>query len=237
MGCAIDVRNRTRKDGAMTLNPGVTDTRTERQAAQAWAFDRIGEHYDEAFPHKEGQVAAGEWLLERLSPGSRVLDVGCGTGTPTAGQFTDAGHDVTGIDISEGMLALACRDVPKADFRLLDVADLDPSLGDFSGIVAFFSLLMLPRAEIPAVLQKLHDLLEPGGYFLLSMVEADLDDTPIHFLGSPIRVTGYVRDELRSLVTDAGFEIIELRHLSYAPASTEVPPEMQLFVFCRDGRR
>jgi SAM-dependent methyltransferase len=213
-------------------------SRADRQAAQAWAFDRIGEHYDEAFPHKDGQLAAGDWLLERLPPGSQVLDVGCGTGMPTARQLTDAGHEVTGVDISEEMLRLARRDVPEAEFRCLDIVDLDPSLGDFVAVVAFFSLLMLPRAEIPAVLTKIHDLIRPDGYFLLSMVEADLDDTPIHFLGSPVRVTGYIRGELQELVTAAGFEVAELRHLSYAPASTELPPEVQLFLFCRrDGRR
>lgn len=222
----------------MTQDPDIMRSRADRQAAQAWAFDRIGEHYDEAFPHKDGQLAAGDWLLERLPPGSQVLDVGCGTGMPTARQLTDAGHEVTGIDISEEMLRLARRDVPEAEFRCLDIVDLDPSLGDFAAVVAFFSLLMLPRAEIPAVLTKIHDLIRPDGYFLLSMVEADLDDTPIHFLGSPVRVTGYIRGELQELVTAAGFEVGELRHLSYAPASTELPPEVQLFLFCRrDGRR
>jgi SAM-dependent methyltransferase len=222
----------------MTQVLDLTHVRAERRAAQAWAFDRIGEHYDAAFPHKEGQNAAGEWLIERLPPRSRVLDVGCGTGTPTARRLADAGHEVTGIDISGGMLALARRAVPAAKFHSLDVADLDRSLGDFTAIVAFFSLLMLPRAEIPMALERIYDLLEPGGHFLLSMVEADLDDTPIHFLGNQVRVTGYVRDELREVVTRAGFEVSELRHLSYAPASTRVPPEVQLFLFCRrDGRR
>lgn len=222
----------------MTQDPDVMRSRADRQAAQAWAFDRIGEHYDEAFPHKEGQLAAGELLLERLPPGSRVLDAGCGTGIPTARQLTDAGHEVIGIDISEEMLRLAGRDVPEAEFRHLDIMDLDPSLGDFAAVVAFFSLLMLPRADIPPVLTKIHDLLRPDGYFLLSMVEADLDDTPFHFLGSPVRVTGYIRGELQELVTKAGFEVVDLRHLSYAPASTELPPEVQLFLFCRrDGRR
>lgn len=222
----------------MTQDPDVTRSRTDRQAAQAWAFDRIGEHYDEAFPHKEGQLSAGEWLLEHLAPGSRVLDVGCGTGIPTARQLVDAGHHVVGVDISEEMLRLARRDVPEAEFRHLDIIHLDRSLGDFAAVVAFFSLLMLPRIDIPPVLSKIHDLLPPGGYFLLSMVEADLDDTPIHFLGSPVRVTGYIRGELQDLVAKAGFEILDLRHLSYAPASTELPPEVQLFLFCRrDGHR
>ncbi len=222
----------------MTQDPDLPGGLSERQAAQAWAFDRIGEHYDEAFPHKDGQVAAGDWLVRQLPEGSRVLDVGCGTGIPTARQLADAGHRVTGIDISDGMLALARRDVPVAEFRSMDAVDLDSSLGGFSAVVAFFSLLMLPRAEIPPVLEKIHDLLEPGGHFLLSMVEADLDDTPIRFLGNQIRVTGYMRDELRALVTKAGFEVTEMRHLSYAPASTQVPPEVQLFLFCRrDGDR
>src|SRR5688572_20996774 len=74
--------------------------REEYRALQAAAFDRIGERYDEAFPHKEGQEKAGAWLLHRLPPASRVLDAGCGTGLPTARQLADAGMAVTGIDIS-----------------------------------------------------------------------------------------------------------------------------------------
>jgi SAM-dependent methyltransferase len=212
--------------------------RADRRAAQAWAFDRIGEHYDAAFPHKDGQLAAGEWLLERLPAGSRVLDAGCGTGMPTARQFAAAGHEVIGLDISEEMLRLARRDVPEAEFRQLDMVDVEPSLGAFTAVVAFFSLLMLPRMEIRPVLKLIHDLLEPEGYFVFSMVEADLDDTQIQFLGSSVSVTGYMRDELETLVNEAGFEVAERRHLSYAPASTELLPEVQLFLFCRrDGRR
>src|SRR4051794_35721894 len=32
------------------------------RSGQAEAFDVIGDRYDEAFPHKEGQVAAADWL-------------------------------------------------------------------------------------------------------------------------------------------------------------------------------
>lgn len=222
----------------MTQDLDLRRVRAERRAAQAWAFDRIGEHYDAAFPHKEAQIAAGEWLIERLPPGSHVLDVGCGTGMPTARRLTDAGHHVTGIDISEGMLTLARRDVPEAQFHCLDVIDLDPSFGEFAAITAFFSLLMLPGAEIPLALERIRDRLEPGGHFLLGMVEADLDDTPMRFLGNQIRVTGYIRDEIRSIVSAAGFEVTDMHHVCYAPASTQMPPEVQLFLYChRDGRR
>lgn len=210
-------------------------SRAEHQVAQARAFDRIGERYDEAFPHKDGQLAAGEWLCERLTPRSRVLDAGCGTGIPTAARLVDAGHEVTGIDISEAMLDIARRSVPEAEFLNRDLIDVTKEMGTFDAVVAFFTVLMLPRAEIPEVFERLRDVLRPGGYFMLSMVEADLDDVPIHFLGSPVWVTGYLRDELRELVEKAGFEVIEQHTRSYAPASTEAPPEVQLFLYCKRG--
>ncbi|WP_058046036.1 class I SAM-dependent DNA methyltransferase [Streptomyces roseifaciens] len=204
------------------------------RSGQAEAFDAIGHRYDEAFPHKEGQLGAGAWLAAALPPGSRVLDVGCGTGLPTALQLADAGHHVVGVDLSAGMLELARESVPKADFHLADLADLrDGRLGAFDGVTAFFSLLMLPRTEIPHALRMLHGLLRPGGLLALSMVEADVDDYAIPFLGNTIRVSGYLRDELRQVVREAGFEVAGENSLAYAPASTDVPPEIQLFLNLR----
>lgn len=201
--------------------------------AQAAAFDNIGERYDLAFPHKDGQVAAGKWLIGQLPGGARVLDAGCGTGLPTALQLHEAGLSVTGIDISEVMLALARENVPGADLRQLDLTEIGPELGSFDAVVAFFSLLMLPRADIPAVLARLRDVLVPGGLLAVGMVEADVDNVPIDFLGMPVHVTGYPRDELARVVEAAGLSVLETRDLSYAPVSTQVPPEVQLFLYCR----
>ncbi|MET9293776.1 class I SAM-dependent methyltransferase [Streptomyces sp. NPDC003077] len=208
----------------------------ERQG-QAEAFDAIGDRYEEAFPHKEGQLASGAWLAGALPPGSRILDVGCGTGLPTARQLADAGHRVVGVDLSAEMVKLATEQVPGAEFHQGDLADLrDGRLGgpgSYDGIVAFFSLLMLPLAEIPHALRMLHGLLRPEGLLALAMVEADVDDCPIPFLGNTIRVSGYLRDDLRQVVRDAGFEVTGEDSYAYAPASTDVPPEIQLFLHLR----
>lgn len=207
------------------------------RTGQAEAFDAIGDRYDEAFPHKEGQIEAGGWLTASLPEGARVLDLGCGTGLPTARQLSDAGLRVTGIDLSAGMLDLARRNVPGAEFVRADIADLGDggplAAGSFAGVTAFFALLMLPRKEIPGALRAVHELLEPGGLLALSMVEADVDDMQIPFLGHTIRVSGYLRDELRHVVTDAGFEVVKEESYAYAPASSDVPPELQLFLYCR----
>jgi SAM-dependent methyltransferase len=207
------------------------------RTGQAEAFDAIGDTYDEAFPHKEGQLAAGRWLADSLPPGSRVLDLGCGTGLPTARQLSDAGHRVVGIDLSAGMVKHARENVPAGEFHRLDIAELRPDgpqgLGHFDGVAAFFSLLMLPRAEIPYALRMLHGLVRPEGLLALSMVEADVDDFAIPFLGNMIRVSGYLRDELRRVVCDAGFEVAGEDSYAYAPGSADVPPEIQLFLHCR----
>ncbi|TSB21839.1 class I SAM-dependent DNA methyltransferase [Streptomyces benahoarensis] len=207
------------------------------RAGQAEAFDAIGDRYDEAFPHKDGQVSSAAWLAGELPPGSRVLDVGCGTGLPTSHQLAEAGHRVVGIDLSHSMVKLAGDNVPGAEFHRLDVAELrNGSLGgpgSFDGITAYFTLLLLPRAEIPYALRMLHDLLRPGGVMALSMVEADVDDFTIPFLGNSIRVSGFLREDLRRVVRDAGFDIAGEDSYAYAPASTDVPPEIQLFLHLR----
>lgn len=59
---------------------------------QANAFDRIGEQYQVVFGSNANQIAAVEWLLQRLPPASRILDIGSGTGVPTARMLADAGH-------------------------------------------------------------------------------------------------------------------------------------------------
>jgi len=207
------------------------------RTGQAEAFDAIGDRYDEAFPHKEGQVSAGEWLIGTLPAGSRVLDLGCGTGLPTALQLADAGFEVTGVDLSGGMVELARKNVPAATFHQLDIADLRPGgpadLGRFDAVAAFFALLMLPRTEIPVALRTIHSLLAPGGLFILSMVEADVDDFAIPFLGNTIRVSGYLRDDLHKTIEEGGFDIVKESSYTYAPEVTDVPPEEQLFYCCR----
>jgi SAM-dependent methyltransferase len=52
-------------------------------------------------------------LLERLEPGARVLELGCGAGIPVTRRLAER-HTVTGVDISEAQLRLAREHVPGA---------------------------------------------------------------------------------------------------------------------------
>jgi SAM-dependent methyltransferase len=176
-------------------------------------FDLIGERYDESFVDRAAQLEAGEWLIEQLPAGARVLDHGCGSGSPTAVQLAKAGLTVTGVDESSGMLELAGQRVPTGEFLRRDLRELGPDLGEFDAVVSFFALLMLPRQDVVLVLRGLRERLRGPGLLVLAMVEGDFDAFPLSFLGVPIKVTAFPAEQLRQLVVQAGFEIVDLREV------------------------
>jgi hypothetical protein len=65
----VDEHPGLRKNAQMA-EATTSDNWADRQRAQAAGFDAIRTHYDEVFPHKDGQVRMVEQLLERV-PGRR----------------------------------------------------------------------------------------------------------------------------------------------------------------------
>lgn len=220
----------------MSSDVSVPDGWPRRQQAQAAVFDQIGDRYDEVFPHKDGQLHLVEELLTRLPTSARVLDVGCGTGLPTAAQLVAAGCQVTGLDISPVMIDHARANVPDATFILRDATAIDADLGQLDAAVAFFSLLMLPRPQITQTLARLRQIIAPGGWLAVAMVEADLDDTQLPFLAQSVRLSGWPREQLRQVILDAGFTVEIEDARAYAPAVPEAPEETQLFLLARRDR-
>ena len=172
-------------------------------------------------------------MIDRLASGARVLDLGCGTGVPTAGMLAESGVEVVGIDVSTEMLALARRNVPTGRFVAMDVMELDDSLGRFDGACAFFSLLMLRRSDIPRVLRRVRSVLRPGGLVTIGMVEGDLDYAPLTFLGQRMSVSAYPRADLEAAARADGLHVLEVDVEEFEPASAEVPAERQIFLYCQ----
>jgi SAM-dependent methyltransferase len=191
------------------------------------AFDLIGKRYDESFVERDVQLAEGAWLIQQLPPGARVLDLGCGSGLPTAKQLLDAGVEVVGIDESAVMLDLATQQAPGGTYLHQDFRDF-AGLGEFDAVVLFFALLMMPRADIPTLLANVRAQLRGPGLLLVSMVHGDFDDFPISFLGAPTKVSAYPPDKLREVVTEAGFEVLELKEIEAEAEPGRI--EVQLYL-------
>jgi SAM-dependent methyltransferase len=198
------------------------------QEPEVPAFDLIGERYDESFVERDAQLTEGAWLIENLPAGGRVLDLGCGSGLPTAKQLLDAGMDVVGIDESAKMLELAAQQAPGGDYRHGDIRDLGDDLGQFDAVAAFFALLMLPRKDIPPLLRRCRELLRGPRLLVMGMVVSDFDMFPISFLGVPTNVTAYPPADLRQLVTDAGYEVLDLQEIEVQAEPGRVEPQVYL---------
>ena len=131
-------------------------------------YDFIADQFNEARtrlrPNEERYLAL---LLDRLEPGSSVLDLGCGTGQPIALQIADRGHHVVGVDGSEKMLAFARQNLPSHRWIHALMEDVDFT-ETFDAAVCWDSLFHLPRVHFGLVITKVHRWLRPGGRFMVS---------------------------------------------------------------------
>jgi SAM-dependent methyltransferase len=196
-------------------------------------FDALGADYEKAFAHAPAHLSALEWLAERLPREGRVLDVGSGTGRPTAAALVAAGHSVLGVDVSPVMVELASRQVPGAEFRHADIRELPLEEGAFDGICVFFSLLQMSRAEQTALVRRLASALRPGGHLVLATVPADVEDVEVVFMGRAIRATSFSEEGVLALVRDGGLTVLSSDSTVFTPDHPDGGPEPHLFVRCR----
>ncbi|MEV4193455.1 class I SAM-dependent methyltransferase [Streptomyces toxytricini] len=204
-----------------------------RPVSAAELFDGLGITYEEAFGRLPAQSDAVDWLAARLAPGSRVLDVGSGTGRPVAERLADAGFEVTGIDVSRVMVELARAQVPKARFEQCDVRDFTPE-GGFDAVCSFFPLLMMTRAEASAALRRMAGWLVPGGYLVSATVPADVEDAEVEWMGRRVRVSSCSTDAyLRLLREDCNLEVLHHSVSLFLPDGDLAAPEEHLFCYAR----
>ena len=105
------------------------------------------------------------------TPGAGILDLGCGTGLELNWYFRrNPTAKVTGIDLSEGMLAALREKFPDRDMTLICGSYFDIPLGEnaFDAAVSVESLHHFTQDEKIPLYAKLCRALKPGGYFILT---------------------------------------------------------------------
>jgi SAM-dependent methyltransferase len=204
-----------------------------RPETAAEVFDALGKDYEHAFRNLAGQRAALTALAERLPAGAAVLDLGSGTGRPTAELLTAAGYAVTGYDVAPKMVEIARAQVPEARFEVGDLRELSFEAGTWDAITAFFSMLQLPRADQEAVIGRLAGWLKPGGLLVLATVPADVDGVDIVFMGHPVRASSFTAEALAEKLRAAGLEIVREEQAQFVPDHPEAGPEPHVFFTAR----
>lgn len=164
-----------------------------------------------------------ERLEARLSPGSDVLELGCGTGEPVAARLAPT-HDYLGVDSSPRMVELAQHNVAGGRFHVAEMTAFDLPENSLDAVVAFYSIIHVPRDNHPGLFSRIRSWLRPGGYFLGCLTSGDLPQGwEDNWLGRvPMYWSGFDADTNRSLLREAGFRLDHAEVRTQMEEDTEV---------------
>lgn len=172
-----------------------------------------GDYYSKAKVPVQPSPFARE-VADRLSPSSRLLEVGCGNGRDSA-FFRSQGHQVVALDASEAAVKLASTAHADTgiDFRHGPLPAVAPQLqGGFDAIYSRFVLHAMPLREEEELLDSASSLLREGGRLY---VECRSINDPMARLGEVIspteRIHGHYR---RFIVKDELLQRLSARGLS-----------------------
>lgn len=186
-----------------------------RQRLEA-AYDHVAAQYAEQnaiMPPLLVELAAH--FLARLEPGEHILDAGCGDGRHMAWMEAH-GLQVTGIDISTGMLAQA-RALVRGELLQMDMCHLTFPPASFAGIWCCASLLHIPKAQAAEALREMHRVLIPGGMLHLGLQEGEGEQWEVTRFDVERFFARYTLEEAEALLTQTGFAIDERHHDTTGP--------------------
>jgi SAM-dependent methyltransferase len=133
-------------------------------------YDALGHRYyewttDVDPPYRQEYI---DRLRSRLRPRSRVLELGCGPGLPVARMLSDDQYYV-GVDSSIGQLRLARPSAPGGQFVLADMAEVAFVPSAFDAVIAFYSIIHLPRENHLQLFRNISRWLRPSGVFVANL--------------------------------------------------------------------
>ena len=200
------------------------------------AYDSVAAEYAEKFFHELDHKPLDRLLLdlfcERIARSGRVCEVGCGPGE-VAVYLTNHGAHVYGVDISEKMIQTARRLSPTIHFETGDMLSLQADNNSLAGIVGFYAIVHLSRAEMERAFSEFYRTLQTSAPLLLSFHVGNETLHLSEFLGNPTSLDFYFYpvDTIRTLLTNAGFHVTEV--VVRSPYETIEHPSQRAYVFAR----
>ena len=179
------------------------------------SYDRVAAEYARRISGELEHKPLDRQLLDRFAARVQglgpVCDLGCGPGH-VARYLHERGVEVMGLDLSAVMVKQAIRLNPGIEFRQGNMLSLDVEDEIWGGIVAFYSVIHVPRPDIAVALAEMNRVLCPGGLLLLAF---HVGDETVHldeWWGQRVSVDFlfFRPEEMVDSLRAAGFEIEEI---------------------------
>ena len=199
------------------------------------AYDTVAEAYATALPDTSFEAPLDMAMIDDFCasllavPGRKVIDAGCGAGRLSA-YVSDAGLDVTGVDLSPGMVRMARQSHPGLDFEVGQLTDLPAADAGADGILAWYSIIHSAPADLPEIAREFWRVLRPGGLALIAFQAGSGHRTLERAYGHDVALRAELHspDDVVLRLTEQGF-VLEAQ-LVRAARSTEKHPQAMLLL-------
>jgi SAM-dependent methyltransferase len=199
------------------------------EMAKAWDGDEGGQwaEFADEYDNQSRSIWARFLATDPIEPADHVLDIGCGNGQSTLDVARVAREgSALGIDLSSSMLEVARRraaaaGVTNVDFRQADAQTYAFDPGTFDVAISRFGSMFFDQRT--AAFTNIGAALRPGGRlallvwqdvtkneWIMSVREALAAgrDLPTPAIGTPGPMALSDQDDVRSLLSGAGFESV-----------------------------
>lgn len=174
-------------------------------------YDEIAEEYAQKISEKDpGDVY--KWVETYLKKGSSVLDAGCAAGRDSH-ILSSKGYEVTGIDLSKNLLAIAKREHPDITFQYVDVRKLPFKNESFDAVWSLAVIHHLTKDDMKKALYEFFRVLKPNGVVIITVKTGKglLKIREEHFLNNEREFNLVPASMLDEMLREVGFQKKELR--------------------------
>jgi 2-polyprenyl-3-methyl-5-hydroxy-6-metoxy-1,4-benzoquinol methylase len=184
-------------------------------------FEGMGIEYEE-YPFTKNTEVEVDWMIKEYltDPQMKIIDVGCGTGRHAVSLAARGYRNITGIDLSPGMIKAAKKAAKdknvQVDFRICDARDL-PFENEFDAAICLcegaFGLLE-NDAENYRVLKVVNKALKKRGVFILTTLSLFRDekfDPMTCRMATDMEITGKDGQKKTLKCSDRSFTFPELK--------------------------
>jgi len=173
-------------------------------------YEKLAEHYHNTHQNIENIQYILNYFTKKLE-WPNILDIGCGPWRD-AKYFTENGLNVKWIDLSNNLLKIARKEVPKARFLQMDMRTLNFPEKSFDGIWACASFTHLPKKDAKKTLTWFHKILKPNWLIYISVKWGSSEEkfiTKESYLGNNKFFSFYNKEEFENLIKSCCFQILK----------------------------